>query len=1497
MTADFAAHADPERAASHRAASPGAEPDRPGPESSDGRPLPTPDRSLWQARLGVPLGDVRVHQDARAARAADTMSADGFTRGSHIYLGGGLRLGAPSSERLLAHELAHVVQQRGSGPPDPVAVLEREAEEVAAGVASGRQAPVRGTSRPGALHRRSRSQVPRVDPHTRLNRLSGQIRSQALTDWVRAVDGVDPEAVAQAGELLLALWQATLGAREALLPPESIRAVEPADPPAFTEIRDEILVALPLQRFRGEDLIGPPRRVEHVVDVGRFIATQSTEAVATIRDARQLVATLGRRPVSPDDQDAAVRILAGRPNPWQFAYLRAVLRGEGLEHVLAGFGLVTALNLRAVLASQEFLSRRESLGPADRVGLVEPLPRDRKVRVLRPSAAQDLALDLYGDYSFHETVLVPYNRSVFEGRVASDLIAAGTELLVEPALLHGRYRLVFMAVELTRRQSGGPYIEPASAGAAILGTTTKYTLRLPAPQPDPLRPAGMLTISLAQLTSWVELEWLVRNDPATVGLRGIPEQESLGYRAVTTDELAGAGAVVARSWTALGTHLLVAQIKLPESPWHSEPLELHYPQAVVTPREKLEADWPLVDDPRIDSGQVFARPAETYGDFQRIAAELGVSEDDLAHDPRLAGQVRTWYYPEFLLRDLRRQLSEPATTPGRRRKLRYQVDSVEQAIRQTKTWGLRPVRALYVSAAGERSTSIPLTLYLTPDPEAARAFPWALALWDFTMEGGGRQYTDGHGAGNPTDAVHGVLDAFGGDAPYPTGTVRFVIEPVLLPAEFTSGYTLVREVYEVHTRGGSPVSKIAGGVLMVAALTVGALTLGPGVTLTAFAIYGAFTGMIDIVERLEAGTFEWDLQTGLDILAIAGGISGGLAPMISVVRGVGAVAWLGDIAKVTGVLQVGVMIGQHSRRLVAAAQSGNGDEILDALLAAAVDGALIVVTHKIGQMAPEGTARSRPSLPQIGFREATRPVTEPAGRPSTAAGVGSGEPPAAGGPAEAAPSKPPAAHGEWVSGMAERGLGPRPGPGAPAGPKVGAGTYEAVDGRRSFSSPDTAFAAYDEAAARAGDREVGIFMRKGGGEYVVKVGDQHSVPSPGEGWESVLHRHPNPENVLTRRMPAPQDVQKTMHSAARNGHPVSEFIEYPLPDGRRGLVAYTVEPQGGRVKIRYQRADGVVVERAFASIEDYARHYGERTTYVDPAGPEYRWMIQDLHEFYSDAPWSEAATARGTLKPGARSPGGGPAAAEPAAAPPGEARQAAGRRAPARTRAQLERATQAIEQRLTELESHPDAPAMANELDLIRHQLREGRDADAASRIIALERRMARALLYRAQSGLSTIYGETEQVIGARVIQYVPQAEGPPLRLDPTTPHPLDATGQKLLAHVRAAIPLAEAEGFTEAELAALRTVERGQRSSLRDAYRGSHIDRIAKRAVMEDPELGHVLVTVNFEQGADFYDSRTGYWYDMTTTGQWKAHVAKYGPTVPGYVTVPGFRLPTEIR
>jgi hypothetical protein len=211
------------------------------------------------------------------------------------------------------------------------------------------------------------------------------------------------------------------------------------------------------------------------------------------------------------------------------------------------------------------------------------------------------------------------------------------------------------------------------------------------------------------------------------------------------------------------------------------------------------------------------------------------------------------------------------------------------------------------------------------------------------------------------------------------------------------------------------------------------------------------------------------------------------------------------------------------------------------------------------------------------------------------------------------------------------------------------------------------------------------------------------------------------------------------------------------------------------------------------------------------------------------------------------------------------------------------------------LKSHPDAPKMADELDAIKSHLRGGSEADASTRITALERRVARAQLYGAEAGLESVYGQAEEVLGARIIEYVPRAEGPPLQLDPTAPHPTDVTGQLLLAHVRRAIAEFESNGFTDNEIAALNALKGGRRAALREAFRGSHIDRITKREVMDDPELEHVYVTVNFEKGADFYDSRSGDWYDMTTTRAWKQHVADYGPSQPGKTTVPGFRLPTE--
>jgi hypothetical protein len=85
-----------------------------GPLAASGQPLAPGQRTFFEGGFGQSLGDVRLHHDQRAVRMADRLGAQAFTIGSDIYLGAGSA--RMPSQRLLAHELAHVVQQRQGGP-------------------------------------------------------------------------------------------------------------------------------------------------------------------------------------------------------------------------------------------------------------------------------------------------------------------------------------------------------------------------------------------------------------------------------------------------------------------------------------------------------------------------------------------------------------------------------------------------------------------------------------------------------------------------------------------------------------------------------------------------------------------------------------------------------------------------------------------------------------------------------------------------------------------------------------------------------------------------------------------------------------------------------------------------------------------------------------------------------------------------------------------------------------------------------------------------------------------------------------------------------------------------------------------------------------------------------------------------------------------------------------------------------------------------------------
>jgi hypothetical protein len=78
-----------------------------------GRRLEPNMRKQMEQAFGADFGEVRIHDDAQSLAAAKEIGAKAFTRGDDIYLG---RSAPPveseAGNNLIAHELAHVTQQR-----------------------------------------------------------------------------------------------------------------------------------------------------------------------------------------------------------------------------------------------------------------------------------------------------------------------------------------------------------------------------------------------------------------------------------------------------------------------------------------------------------------------------------------------------------------------------------------------------------------------------------------------------------------------------------------------------------------------------------------------------------------------------------------------------------------------------------------------------------------------------------------------------------------------------------------------------------------------------------------------------------------------------------------------------------------------------------------------------------------------------------------------------------------------------------------------------------------------------------------------------------------------------------------------------------------------------------------------------------------------------------------------------------------------------------------
>ena len=115
-------------------------------------PLENSTRGFMEKQFGHDFSHVRIHHDAPMDHVAPGMDAYAVTRGSDIYFSAGSYAPEESFGRqILAHELAHVVQNDSLASPAGVSDLESEAEQAASHVAEGRPASVQHASKHPAL--------------------------------------------------------------------------------------------------------------------------------------------------------------------------------------------------------------------------------------------------------------------------------------------------------------------------------------------------------------------------------------------------------------------------------------------------------------------------------------------------------------------------------------------------------------------------------------------------------------------------------------------------------------------------------------------------------------------------------------------------------------------------------------------------------------------------------------------------------------------------------------------------------------------------------------------------------------------------------------------------------------------------------------------------------------------------------------------------------------------------------------------------------------------------------------------------------------------------------------------------------------------------------------------------------------------------------------------------------------------------------------------------
>src|SRR5262249_35510331 len=141
---------------------------------SPGEPLAEEAREWMEPRFGHDFGDVKVHADMHAAASARDVNAAAYTVGRDVVFGAGrYEPETKAGRELLAHELTHVVQQRGQADSslDSLQIRsegEREADQISDRIANGDSVldPLKNNNSPVSHQALQRQEKPAPQPAT-----------------------------------------------------------------------------------------------------------------------------------------------------------------------------------------------------------------------------------------------------------------------------------------------------------------------------------------------------------------------------------------------------------------------------------------------------------------------------------------------------------------------------------------------------------------------------------------------------------------------------------------------------------------------------------------------------------------------------------------------------------------------------------------------------------------------------------------------------------------------------------------------------------------------------------------------------------------------------------------------------------------------------------------------------------------------------------------------------------------------------------------------------------------------------------------------------------------------------------------------------------------------------------------------------------------------------------------------------------------------------------